>query len=168
MQPVDSSLIPLAVALESDATTPLHNAVSSLLESLTFLLLSPTSRPQSLRRSAAKPVRLLGVWDKSLLASHGKFKLDEADSTIAGLYPLYGALSGLVSGLAASRFDELNDEDRQVKLTLPFLSLSFQSLTLLFPLRPSSVPPSPFKPSLPNSKPFPTRRNSTFPPFNTS
>jgi hypothetical protein len=91
MQPVDAFLIPLAVALESSATSPLYSAVSSLIGSLTFLLLSPTSRPRSLRRSAAKPVHLLGVWDESLLARHGKLKLNEANSTIAGLYPLSGA-----------------------------------------------------------------------------
>ncbi|GAA5872063.1 hypothetical protein JCM8547_003087 [Rhodosporidiobolus lusitaniae] len=109
VQPVDSSLVPLEVALES----PLANAISSLLESLAFLLVSPSSRPQGLRRSAAKPARLLAVWDKSLLTSHGKFKLDEADLTIAGLFPLYSALGDLIVKLAGVRFDQLNEQDRQ-------------------------------------------------------
>ncbi|GAA6044164.1 hypothetical protein JCM8097_003730 [Rhodosporidiobolus ruineniae] len=113
VQPVDPSLIPLAVALESGSSVPLSHAISSLLEALVFLLLSPTSQPQGLRASAAKPARVLAVWDKSLLASRGKLRLDEADSTIAGLFPLYAALGGLVGRLAAVKFDELVEDDRQ-------------------------------------------------------
>ncbi|GAA5967871.1 hypothetical protein JCM11641_005792 [Rhodosporidiobolus odoratus] len=126
LQPVDSSLIPLPVALESSSPVPLPNLLSSLLESLVFLLLSPASRPQGLRRAAAKPARLLAVWDKSLLASHGKIKLEEADDTIASLFPLYAALGGLVARLAALNLEELTEEERS---TLSQSSKSLQALT---------------------------------------
>ncbi|BGP16616.1 hypothetical protein JCM10213_000468 [Rhodosporidiobolus nylandii] len=125
-QPVDLSLVPLAVALESGSSAPLSHAVSSLLEALTFLLLSPASRPQGLRRSAAKPARHLAVWDKSLLANHGKLKLDEADSTIAALFPLYTALGGLVARLAAVQPDQVSEQDRQA---LVRSAKSLQALT---------------------------------------
>ncbi|GAA5999947.1 hypothetical protein JCM10207_005984 [Rhodosporidiobolus poonsookiae] len=112
-QPIDSSLVPLAVALESASKAPTPHTLSSLLEALVFLLLSPSPRPQGLRRSAAKPARALSVFDKSLLASHGKLKLDEAESTVAALFPLYVALGRLVSQLAGANLDELSDDDRE-------------------------------------------------------
>ena len=52
------------------------------------------------------------MFDKSLLARLGKFKLDDADSTIAGLFPLFVALQRLVSRLASLDISSLVDEDR--------------------------------------------------------
>ncbi|BGP48616.1 AAA ATPase midasin [Rhodotorula kratochvilovae] len=112
VQPVDASLVPLAVALGSGSTAPLPHLISTLLEALAFLLLSAASSPQGLRRAASKPARSLAVFDKSLLASHGKHKLDDADSTVAGLFPLFVALGRLVSGFASLKLDGLAEEDR--------------------------------------------------------
>ncbi|GAA5896896.1 hypothetical protein JCM8208_007119 [Rhodotorula glutinis] len=81
-------------------------------QTLSSLLLSVASSPQGLRRAASKTARSLAVFDKSLLALHGKFKLDDADSTVAGLFPLFVALSGLVSRLASVDTATLADEDR--------------------------------------------------------
>ncbi|GAA5965287.1 hypothetical protein JCM21900_005694 [Sporobolomyces salmonicolor] len=112
LQPVDLSLVPLAVELERRSEAPLVHTISALLEALNFLLLSPSSRPDGLRRAASKPVRTLSVWDRSLLALHGKLKLDESDSTLAALFPLYNALGRLVDQLAGVTFDALLIEDR--------------------------------------------------------
>ncbi|GAA5887893.1 hypothetical protein JCM5296_001800, partial [Sporobolomyces johnsonii] len=112
LQPVDLSLVPLAVELERRSEAPLVHTISALLEALNFLLLSPSSRPDGLRRAASKPVRTLSVWDRSLLALHGKLKLDESDSTLAALVPLYNALGRLVDQLAGVTFDALSTEDR--------------------------------------------------------
>ncbi|KPV75029.1 uncharacterized protein RHOBADRAFT_53933 [Rhodotorula graminis WP1] len=111
-QPVDTSLVPLAVALGSGSAAALPPLVSTLLEALSSLLLSMASSPQGLRRAASKTARSLAVFDKSLLARHGKFKLDDADSTVAGLFPLFVALSNLVSRLASVDPATLADEDR--------------------------------------------------------
>ncbi|GAA5820590.1 hypothetical protein JCM11251_003065 [Rhodosporidiobolus azoricus] len=125
VQPLDSSLVPLAAALERNVAAPLSQAASSLLETLTFLLLSPTSQPRGVRRSAAKPVRHLAVWDRSLLAAHGKLKLEEVESVIAGLFPLFTALGGLVGRLAGFQLDELEESDR---LALTRSAKSLQTL----------------------------------------
>ncbi|GAA5843645.1 hypothetical protein JCM9279_000821 [Rhodotorula babjevae] len=111
-QPVDTSLVPLAVALGSGSAAPFPSLISTLLEALSSLLLSAASSPQGLRRAASKTARSLAVFDKSLLAAHGKFRLDDADSTIAGLFPLFVALQGLVSRLASLDAASLADEDR--------------------------------------------------------
>ena len=112
LQPVDTSLVPLAVALGSGSAAPLPSLISTLLEALSSLLLSAASSPQGLRRAASKTARSLAVFDKSLLARLGKFKLDDADSTIAGLFPLFVALQRLVSRLASLDISSLVDEDR--------------------------------------------------------
>ncbi|GAA6048627.1 hypothetical protein JCM3770_002064 [Rhodotorula araucariae] len=112
VQPVDASLVPLAVALGSNSTAPLPHLISTLLEALALLLLSAASSPQGLRRAASKSARSLAVFDKSLLASHGKHKLDDADSVVAGLFPLFAALGRLVSGFASLSLESLAEEDR--------------------------------------------------------
>ncbi|GJN90851.1 hypothetical protein Rhopal_003865-T1 [Rhodotorula paludigena] len=111
LQPVDTSLVPLAVALESGSATPLPLVVSAVLEAFMGLLLSTSAGPQGLRHASSKATRALGVFDKSLLASHGKLKLDEADSTVAGLYPLAAGLARLVSALVAQKPETLSAED---------------------------------------------------------
>ncbi|GAA6063185.1 hypothetical protein JCM10212_006851 [Sporobolomyces blumeae] len=111
LQPIDSSLIPLSIALERNKAVPIHDVLSTTLESLTALLLSASSRPDHIRRSAAKPSRSLSVWDKSLLASHGKFKLEEDEDNLRALFPLFASLADLVSRLAAASFEELSEAD---------------------------------------------------------
>lgn len=65
-------------------------------------------------RAASQPARSLTVFDKSLLASSGKLKLDEADSTVAALYPLYRQLASLVSRLAGVDLERMAAEERSI------------------------------------------------------
>ncbi|GAA5925946.1 AAA family ATPase midasin [Sporobolomyces koalae] len=122
LQPIDSSLLPLDVALESNARAPLYNTISATLEAVAALLLAPSSRPDQSRRSASKASRSLTVWDKSILASQDKFKLEEDESNLAALFPLFSSLGQLVSKLAESELGSLTPEDREA------LSLSLKTI----------------------------------------
>lgn len=123
MQPIDSSLLPLEVALEKQQTTPLYDTISSTLESLASLLLLASSQPDQVRRSASKPSRSLTVWDKSLLASRNKFKLEEDESNLAALFPLFVSLGRLASELAGVALREFSAEDQEVRLLSTSLPL---------------------------------------------
>ncbi|GAA5887759.1 hypothetical protein JCM16303_005070 [Sporobolomyces ruberrimus] len=113
LQPLDSSLVPLEVALEKGVSVPLHDTISSTLEALAGLLFAQSSQPDQLRRSASKPARSLTVWDKSLLASQNRFKLEEDESNLAALFPLFLSLARLVSELAGAALGELSSEDQE-------------------------------------------------------
>ncbi|BGP25033.1 midasin [Rhodotorula toruloides] len=104
VQPIDPSLVPLAAASSSES---LVRGSSALLEAFASLAVTPSASPFALSRAAAQPVRSLNVFDKSMLASRGKLKLDEADSTVAALYPLYRRLATLVSHLAGVESGDL-------------------------------------------------------------
>ncbi|GAA5961125.1 hypothetical protein JCM3765_001235 [Sporobolomyces pararoseus] len=113
LQPIDSSLLPLDVALEKQQSTPLYDTISSTLESLASLLLLSSSQPDQVRRSASKPSRSLTVWDKSLLASRDKLKLEEDESNLAALFPLFVGLGRLVSELAGVALGEFSAQDQE-------------------------------------------------------
>jgi len=114
MQPIDSSLVPLAVALERGNASKLYDSISSALEALAALLLASSSGPGQLRRSASKPTRSLSVFDKSLLASYDKIKLEEDESILLALFPLFVSLGRLVSELAGVALDSVSSEEREV------------------------------------------------------
>ncbi|BGP32484.1 AAA ATPase midasin [Rhodotorula toruloides] len=111
VQPIDASLVPLAAASSSESIV---RGVSALLEAFASLAVAPSVSPFASSRAASQPVRSLDVFDKSLLASSGKLKLDEADSTIAALYPLYRQLASLVSRLAGADLEDMATDERAV------------------------------------------------------
>lgn len=50
----------------------------------------------------AKPVRSLDVWEKSLLVSKGKLRLEYTDEALLSLYPVTAALLEAVNRLCAA------------------------------------------------------------------
>ncbi|GAA6035232.1 hypothetical protein NBRC10512_006266 [Rhodotorula toruloides] len=111
VQPIDATLVPLAAASSSESIV---RGMSALLEAFASLAAAPSVSPFASSRAASQPVRSLNVFDKSLLASSGKVKLDEADSTIAALYPLYRQLASLVSRLVGADLEDLAPDERAV------------------------------------------------------
>ncbi|BGP02385.1 AAA ATPase midasin [Rhodotorula toruloides] len=111
VQPIDASLVPLAAASSSESIV---RGMSALLEAFASLAVAPSVSPFASSRAASQPLRSLNVFDKSLLASSGKLKLDEADSTIAALYPLYRQLASLISRLAGADLENMATDERDV------------------------------------------------------
>ncbi|GAA6026009.1 hypothetical protein JCM8202_000005 [Rhodotorula sphaerocarpa] len=92
LQPLDPSLVPLFAAVESEDSAFRSAQVDLLVETFS----SPLRDPGAVVAAAAKPLKSMHVWDQSLLAAHGRFRLDEDKPVVAGLYPLQRALSTFV------------------------------------------------------------------------
>ncbi|GAA5875503.1 hypothetical protein JCM3774_003651 [Rhodotorula dairenensis] len=96
-QPLDISLVPLFAVVENEASS----AQSAALDVLVSVFSSTANDPGSVAVADAKALKSLSVWDQSVLAAHGRFKLDEAMSMVAGLYPLHRALAALIVAAVA-------------------------------------------------------------------
>lgn len=93
-------MVPLFAAVESEDSAFRSAQVDLLVETFS----SPLRDPGAVAAAAAKPLKSMHVWDQSLLAAHGRFRLDEDTPVVAGLYPLQRALSTFVVE-AASHVD---------------------------------------------------------------
>ncbi|GAA5984033.1 hypothetical protein JCM10908_006021 [Rhodotorula pacifica] len=101
-QPIDISLVPLFAVVENEASSQQSAALDVLID----VFSSAVNSPGSVAAAAAKAVKSLTVWDQSVLATNGRFKLDEAMSTVAGLYPLHRALIDLLVAALARAADD--------------------------------------------------------------
>lgn len=100
-QPIDVSLVPLFAVVESEAS----NLQSAALDVLVKVFAATANDPGSVSAAGAKALKSLSVWDQSELAAHGRFKLDENMSTVAGLFPLHRALVALIVAAVARLAD---------------------------------------------------------------
>lgn len=98
-----------------DSTSSLNSLLSTALDSLVALRLSRSSRPEIVRVISAIPTRSLTVWEKSMLATMGRLRMEEADPAMLSLYPVTSALSNLVSRMLSLPLAELENE-RMVSL----------------------------------------------------
>jgi midasin len=112
-QPTDFSLNPHA-----ESTASYTSLLSLALDTLTAQLLSTSAQPETLRIVSAKPARSLSVWEKSLLASKGKLRMDEADPAMVSLYPVSASLAALVNHMMSLELLPLEESYREVSLTL--------------------------------------------------
>lgn len=113
-QPTDLSLSPHTETSSNDPQS-VPSVLSSAVDALTsLLLLSASSKPDTLRVVSAKPARSLSVWEKSLLASKGRLRTDEADPAMLSLFPVNAALGSLVSRIVSSELVALDSSDRFV------------------------------------------------------
>lgn len=100
-QPIDVSLVPLFAVVESEAS----NLQSAALDVLVKVFSATANDPGSVSAAGAKALKSLTVWDQSVLAANGRFKLDENMSTVAGLFPLHRALVALIVAVVARLAD---------------------------------------------------------------
>lgn len=93
-----------------DLTSPLNSLLSTALDSLVALRLSRSCRPEIVRVVSAIPTRSLTVWEKSMLATMGRLRMEEADPAMLSLYPVTSALGNLVSRILSLPVAELQSE----------------------------------------------------------
>ena len=89
-------------------------SLSNGLDTLAALLLSATANPESLRLISSKPVKTLNVWEKSLLASHGRLRGDDTDPAIKALFPAMVALGSLISQILSAQLLSFSMDERNV------------------------------------------------------
>ncbi|KAM0791302.1 hypothetical protein ACM66B_005774 [Microbotryomycetes sp. NB124-2] len=105
-QPLDRSLRPKVVDFDAAKSS------SAALDALSTLLLSSVVQPTAVAAASSRSFKSLTVWEKSLLAAHGKFRQggDEDQATLA-VYPLARTLADFVCRLLGMAVTSGIDKD---------------------------------------------------------
>ncbi|POY75159.1 hypothetical protein BMF94_1791 [Rhodotorula taiwanensis] len=117
LQPIDASLVPLLSSVESEVSA----RRSVLLDVLIDLVTAACNAPSSAQAAAGKASKSMTVWEQSLLAAHGRHKLDEDAHLIAGIYPLQRALAGFLSTSSTMPLSTSHDEGQALVANLQAL-----------------------------------------------
>ena len=81
----------------------------------------------------SKPVKSLNVWEKSLLASHGRLRGDDTEPAITSLFPAIAAPGSLINRILSIELASLSVNDRDVS-SLPPLVVLFADGMYIRPL----------------------------------